>query len=174
MLLEIFNTIGGYGPIILIFLSWYLLWNNSKLFFYYTIGIFLDNIFNLILKGIFQQPRPSEDLQKFNLALTQGKRFVFKDGIPHDMFGMPSGHTQSAIFSTIFIYLSLKKMNILYIYLFISLVIMSQRVSFKHHTILQVMAGGLVGIGTGFVMYYLATQKIMGKITEKLDDYAPI
>ena len=174
MLLEIFNIVGGYGPIILIFLSWYLLWNNSKLFFYYTIGIFFNSIFNLFLKGIFQQPRPSEDLKKFNLALSHGKRFVFKDGIPHDMFGMPSGHTQSAIFSTIFIYLSLKKMNILYIYLFISLVTMSQRISFKYHTILQVMAGGFVGIGTGFIMYYLATKKIMGKITEKLDDYAPI
>jgi len=174
MLLEFLNTIGGYGPIILIILSWFLLWNNSRLFFYYTIGIFIDNIFNLILKGIFQQPRPSEDLKKFNLALLHGKRFIFKDGIPHDMFGMPSGHTQCAIFSTTFIYLCIKKMNLFYIYLFISLVTMLQRVSFKHHTILQVIAGGLVGIGTGFIMHYLATQKIMGKITEKLDDNAPV
>jgi membrane-associated phospholipid phosphatase len=51
---------------------------------------------------------------------------------------------------------------------------MSQRVSFKYHTILQVIAGGFVGIGTGFIMYYLAVEKIMGKITEKLDDNAPI
>jgi membrane-associated phospholipid phosphatase len=174
MLLEIFNKIGGYGPVILIFLSWYLLWNNSKLFFYYTIGIFLNSMFNLILKGIFQEPRPSEDLKKFNLALSQGKRFIFKDNMPHDMFGMPSGHTQSAIFSTTFVYLALKKMNVLYIYLFISLVTMSQRVFFKYHTVLQVIAGGFVGIGIGFIMYYLAVEKIMGKITEKLDDNAPI
>jgi membrane-associated phospholipid phosphatase len=174
MLLEFFNKIGGYGPIILIFFSWILLWNNSKLFFYYTIGIFFDNIFNLFLKGIFKQPRPSEDLRKFNLALTQGKRFVFKEGIPHDMFGMPSGHTQSAIFSTIFIFLALKKMNLFYIYLFISLLTISQRIYFKHHTFFQVIVGGLVGIVTGYFMYYLASQKIIGKITEKLDDNAPI
>ena len=174
MLLEIFNKIGGYGPIILIIISWILLWHNSKLFFYYTIGIFFDNIFNLFLKGIFKQPRPSEDLKKFNLALTQGKRFVFKDGIPHDMFGMPSGHTQCAIYSTIFIFLALRKKNVLYFYLFISFLTMSQRIYFKYHTLFQVIVGGLIGFGTGYFMFYLATQKIMGKITEKLDDNAPI
>lgn len=174
MLLEIFNKIGGFGPIILLFLSWYLLWNNSRLFFYYTIGFFIDNILNLFLKGIFQQPRPSEDLKKFNLALSHGKRFVFKNGIPHDMFGMPSGHTQCVIFSTIFIYLALKNKNLLYIYLFISTLTMIQRITFKFHTILQVIIGAFIGIGTGYFMYYLGTQKIMGRITEKLDDNAPV
>ena len=174
MLIEIFNKIGGYGPIILIFLSWFLLWNNSILFFYYTIGIFIDNIFNLFLKGIFKQPRPSEELKKFNLALTHGKRFIFKDGIPHDMFGMPSGHTQCALFSTIFIFLSLHKINLLYFYLIISFITIFQRIYFKYHSILQVIIGGLVGIGTGFIIYNLATQKIIGKITEKIDDNAPI
>lgn len=174
MFLEIFNTIGGFGPIILLFLSWYLLWDNSRLFFYYTIGFFIDNIFNLFLKGIFQQPRPSEDVKKFNLALSHGKRFIFKNGIPYDMFGMPSGHTQCVIFSTTFIYLALRKMNLLYIYLFISILTMLQRISFKFHTLLQVIVGGLVGIGTGFIMHYLAMQKIMGRITEKIDDNAPV
>jgi len=173
MITEIFNTIGGYIPLILVFLSWNLLWNNSRLFFYYTVGFFLDNILNLFLKGLFQQPRPSEDLKKFNLALLHGKRFIFKDGIPHDMFGLPSGHTQSAIYSTTFIYLALKKINILYIYLFFSILTMSQRILFKYHTLLQVIAGGLVGLGTGTLMFYLGSEIIKGKITEKLDDNAP-
>jgi len=174
MVLEIFNKIGGYGPLILIFLSWFLLWNHSNLFYYYTIGIFIDSILNLFLKGILQQPRPSEDLKTFNLALTQGKRFVFKNGMPHDMFGMPSGHTQSAIYSSSFIYFSLKNIKIFYFYLFISLITMAQRVTFKFHTILQIIVGIFIGIGTGYLFYYLAIQRIMGNITEKLDDYGPI
>jgi len=171
---EIFNKFGTFGPIILIFLSMYLLWNKHTLFFYYTIGIFIDAILNLILKGILKQPRPSEDPKTFDFAINQGKRFLFKDGIPYDIFGMPSGHSQSVLFSTMFIYLSLKNKNILYIYLFISLLTMIQRVVYNHHTILQVIVGALVGLIFGYVFYQLARVKITGQISEKADDFGPI
>ena len=92
----------------------YLLWNKRNLLFYYIIGGFFNAILNLVLKGIFQQPRPSEDYDKFNLVLKNGQRFIFKNGIPFDVFGMPSGHAQSVLYSTAFIYLALQKTNILY------------------------------------------------------------
>lgn len=170
---ELFNKVGNYGPLILIFLSMYLLWNNDNLFFYYIIGTFSNAILNLVLKGIFQQPRPSEDIKQFNLALSHGKRFLFKDGIPYDIFGMPSGHSEASIFSTVFIYLSLKKPNIMYFYLAISLITMAQRVVFKHHTILQVIVGAIVGGVFGYFVYTLAREKIKGHITEKRDDFGP-
>ena len=173
MLLELFNEIGSFGPAILGVLSMYLLWDNHHLFFYYTLGFFLNAILNLIVKGFLQQPRPSEDLKTLNLALTHGKRFIFKNGIPHDIFGMPSGHAQSALFSTAFIYLSLRKMNLLYTYLFVSLLTMIQRVQFNHHTLLQVIVGAIIGCGFGYFMYGLAREKITGPITEKKDDYGP-
>ena len=171
---ELFNEFGTFGPIILIFLSMYLLWNHDNLFFYYIVGIFSDSILNLVLKGALQQPRPSEDIKQFNLALSHGKRFLFKDGIPHDIFGMPSGHSQSSLFSTVYIFMSLRKTNTLYIYLFISLITMSQRVVYNYHTVLQVIAGALVGGGFGYFVYYLAKEKIKGHITEKKDDFGPI
>jgi len=174
IIFDLFNKFGTYGPLILIFLSMYLLWNNNNLFFYYIVGVFSNAILNLILKGIFQMPRPSEDEKQFNLALSHGKRFLFKDGIPHDIFGMPSGHSQSSLFSTMFIYLSLRKTNLLYTYLFISLLTMIQRVVFNFHTILQVLVGALVGGGFGYFVYYLAREKIKGHITEKHDDFGPI
>ena len=174
MLTELFNEIGIFGPVILYFLSIYLLWNSHNLFFYYNVGIFVNAILNLVLKGIIQQPRPSEDPKTFNLALTHGKRFLFKDGMPHDIFGMPSGHSQSSLFSTIFIYLSFRKTNLLYVYSFISLLTMCQRVIYKYHTILQVIVGSLVGGGFGYFVYFLAREKIRGHITEKIDDYGPI
>ena len=142
MLSELFNEFGAYGPIILIFLSMYLLWNKHNLFFYYTVGVFIDNIFNLILKGLFLQPRPTVDKKVFDLALKHGKRFIFKDGMPYDLFGMPSGHSQSSFFSTVFIYLSLRKNNISYTYLAISLLTMLQRVLYNHHSVLQVCEYG--------------------------------
>ncbi len=174
MILELFTDVGAMGPLILIFLSMYLLWDMSNLFFYYTIGVFLNAILNLVLKGLLQQPRPSEDLKTFNLALTNGKRFVFKNGVPHDIFGMPSGHTQSMFFSTVFIYFSLRKTNWLYFYLFITALTMIQRVSYNQHTVFQVIVGAFVGICFGYFVYFLAKEKIKGRITAKKDDFGPI
>jgi len=174
MLLELFNQFGNYGPIILNFISMYLLWNKNNLFFYYTIGLFCDIILNLILKGIIQQPRPTDDPKTLNLALTHGKHFLFNNGIPYDIFGMPSGHSQNVLFSTVFVFLSLRRKNILYVYLFISLLIISQRVVYNYHTLLQVIVGSIIGALFGYFVYYLARQKIKGSITEKLDDFGPI
>jgi len=173
ILSTIFDRFGQYGPLVLRTYSCYLLWDKSNLFFYYIVGIFINAILNLIIKGIIQEPRPSEDLKTFELSLKNGSRFLFKDGIPHDIFGMPSGHTQSSLFSTIFIFLSLKKLNILRVYLIISFIIMSQRVAFNHHTIPQVIVGAIVGGLFGYFMFYMAQNKLMGVIREKIDDYGP-
>jgi membrane-associated phospholipid phosphatase len=174
ILIYLFNDFGNYGPVILFFLSLFLLWDNHNLFFYYTVGIFVNTVLNLILKAIIQQPRPTEDVKKFNLALTHGKRFLFKDGIPFDIFGMPSGHSQSVFFSTIFIFLSLREENLLYFYTLYSLLIISQRIVFNYHTILQVIIGAIVGSLFAYFVYYLAREKIKGHITEKKDDNGPI
>jgi undecaprenyl-diphosphatase len=170
-----FSNIFCYGPIYLIILSWILLWDKKTLFFYYTVGLFLDNIINLFLKGIFKHPRPYEDPQKFNLAITHGKRFIFKNGIPYDIFGMPSGHSQSVLFSTVFMYFALKqKSNILYIYYIIAALTMIQRIYSNNHYLYQVIAGGLIGALVGYIMFFLSGQQLIGKITEKIDDFGPI
>jgi membrane-associated phospholipid phosphatase len=126
-----------------------------------------------VLKGIFQQPRPSEDIKTFNLAIEHGKRFIFKDGMPYDIFGMPSGHAQTLLFSTAFIYLALRNKKIFYLYLLISIITLCQRVVFKHHTIIQVLVGSIIGTLFGYFVYYLSGEKIKGRITEKLDDFGP-
>lgn len=172
--MNILNEIGAYGPIILIFLSWYFLWNNNNLFFYYTIGVFVNSIINLILKSIIQDPRPIFDKKNIKLASTHTKEQFYSTGIPFDIFGMPSGHAQSTLFSTVFIYLSLNHKNIMYLYLFISLLSCYQRVSYNYHSILQIIVGAIVGFGFGYFVYQLAREKIKGKIREKPDDCAPI
>lgn len=174
MLLNLFDEIGSYGPLFLLFYSVYLLWDKHNFFFYYIVGIFVNAILNLVLKGIIQQPRPTDDVNMFNLALTHGKRFIFKNGIPYDIFGMPSGHAQSCIFSTVFIYLVLRQKNILFIYCIISLITFLQRISFNHHTSLQVFVGSIVGFGFAYFMYSLAKEKIKGNIKEKPDDFGPL
>jgi len=165
---------GKTGPIVLFVYSLYLLWNKSNLLYYYIYGFFLNTILNLVLKGLIKEPRPLEDPKLFNIALKHSIRFKFINGYPYDIFGMPSGHAQSAFFSTIFIYLALKDIKISVIYLIISLLTMYQRVLFKDHTVLQILAGSIVGILFSGFMYFMSQQKIMGKLRAKKDDDGPI
>lgn len=170
---NLYNEIGHYGPNILFLLSLFLLWNHQNLFFYYIVGILVDSTLNIILKGLIQQPRPSLNSKEFDLALKNNKRFIFKDGIPYDIFGMPSGHSSSVIFSTFFVFYSLRKTNWLYLYLLISAITISERVVENHHTIYQVLVGAFVGLLVAYLFYELAEKKIKGFIREKKDDYGP-
>jgi len=174
MLKNILNYLGEFGPIILFFYSLYLLWNKQNLLFYYTIGFFSNSLLNIILKGIIQQPRPLEDEKLFNLALKNVNKEIFKNGIPFDIFGMPSGHAQAALFSTVFIYLALKKTNILLFYLLISVFTMVQRIYNNYHTLFQIIIGDIVGALFAWVVFHLSQQKLKGRIREKRDDYGPI
>ena len=172
--MSILYEFGAYGPIILILLSWYLLWENKNLFFYYTVGIFANAVLNLILKGIIQEPRPMFDNKKVRLLKTHGKEYFYQSGIPFDIFGMPSGHAQASLFSTIFMYFSLKQTNVLYIYLPLTLLTCYQRVKFYYHSINQVVVGGIVGTAFGYFVYQLAKEKIKNRIREKPDDNGPV
>ena len=120
---KIFTKLGSFGPIILYIAASYLLWKKNTSFYYYQVGFFTSAILNLVLKGIFKQPRPSEDPKEFNLAIKNGHRFIFKNGIPHDIFGMPSGHSNASLFTTVFIFLCLNDVKITLGFLFYSLLI---------------------------------------------------
>jgi membrane-associated phospholipid phosphatase len=172
---SIFYNVGQNGPTILLIITVYLLWNKKTMGFYYLLGYFLNSMVNLVLKGVFQQPRPSEDIVKFNTMMKNGKTHMFKDGgIPFNIFGMPSGHTQSCLFSTMFVYLTLHRTDILFLYLLLSMITIWQRVEFKFHTVFQTVIGGICGIIFAYIMFSVSTQKIKGKLRVKPDDNGPI
>jgi membrane-associated phospholipid phosphatase len=164
---------GGYGPILLIILSWYSLWEHKNLFFYFNVGLFANSILNIILKGIIQEPRPMFDSKKIKLMTTHANHYFFQNGIPFDIYGMPSGHAQASFFITVFIYLSLKHTNLLYLCILFSLLISYQRVKFNFHSISQVIVGGIIGSGFAFIVYKLARENIKGRIIERPDDNGP-
>lgn len=96
--MTLLNELGEYGPIILLFLSVMLLWNSKNFLFYYIVGITFNTILNLVLKGIIQEPRPIFDDRKMKLVKSHAKHYFYQNGIPFDMFGMPSGHAQGFFF----------------------------------------------------------------------------
>ena len=173
-IITLFNYVGGYGPLILAISSVFLLRAKLSLLNFYIFGLFLNTVLNYVLKGFFKHPRPSVDEKVFNAALQHGKRFIYKEGIPYDLFGMPSGHSESAFYSTSYIHFALKNENITFIYTFFSLITLSQRVYFKYHTVLQVIVGSIVGIVFSYFIYYLAKKQITGLLIEKKDDDGPI
>lgn len=171
-LYEIINSIGSYGPLLLFFQSTYFLQKKPNYMIYYIIGFILNGFINILLKGIIKQPRPFIDPEIHNLALTYLRRFMFKDGILFDIYGMPSGHAQSVMFSTTFMYLVLKNKFITFLYFLISLITFYQRVEQNMHTLPQVLAGGLFGVCTGGLFYYLGQRNLIGNLKEKVDDFA--
>lgn len=170
ILYDILYVLGGYSPIVLIFLTIYLLLSKKKLIFYYIIGIFFNTILNIILKGILQEPRPIYENKKVYLALTHGNMLFNQNGLIFDVFGMPSGHAQSAFFSTVFIYLTLQKNNITSIFLFFSILTCIQRVSSNYHSINQVIIGSLIGSLFAFFIYYIILDNYKGRFRSKPDD----
>ena len=171
---KMLNRTGKYGPLILFFSSVFLLWNKKNLLFYYIIGFCLNSITNVFLKILIRQPRPSDDKQKFELALDKGKRFLFDSGIPYDVFGMPSGHSQSVAFTVVFVFMTIQNNVFRLFCVVIALITLWQRVHYNHHTVSQVMVGSMVGGLIAYFMFYMNKKNIAGRIKEKSDDNAPI
>ena len=168
----IIYNIGEYGPVGLFILSCFLLWNKKNLIYYYIVGIILNCILNLLLKVSFQQPRPSDDIDKFNLAITKGRRHLF-NMVPFNIYGMPSGHSQTVMFSTVYVFLSLQNTNISLFYFLIALITMWQRVNYNFHTVMQVIVGCVVGGLFAHGIFQIAKSNIKGLIEAKPDDNAP-
>jgi len=171
---QIIYFIGENGPVLLFIFAIFLLWTRKNMLFYYLIGIFINSMLNLVLKGIFQQPRPEEYKKQFDAMVKHGKTIVFKDtGIPFDIFGMPSGHLQSCLFSTVFVFLTLKRMDVLFLFALITLVTMYQRINYNYHTWFQTVVGGFCGATFAAIVFYLSREKLKGKVREKRDDNGP-
>jgi membrane-associated phospholipid phosphatase len=173
MELDIFNKFGTYGGVIVFFLSVYLLRNHSTLLFFYTIGIFINTLLVVFLKGVIQEPRPFINTRDFELAMKNNKKYMFKDGLPYGLFGMPSGHSSTVMFSTVFVYLALRQKKWLYVYLLISAIVINQRVAYRHHTVAQVVVGGAMGALLAYIFYSLSENRLKGFIREKKDDNGP-
>lgn len=173
---SVFYQVGSYGPILLIIQSLFLLRNKEVYFHYYVIASFFNILLNHFLKLLIQEPRPSVDKKTFDLALKHMKSTHYRNAISYDVFGMPSGHTQSVLFSSTFVYLVLKQetWTTFFLYAVISLVTMMQRIQYKFHTLGQVLVGGIIGITLAYLVYYLATQKGKGVLKEKEEDNGPI
>ena len=150
-------VLGEKGPLILFFSSICLLYTKSTFVTIYIIGFVIDVISNYMLKGVFKQPRPNENIHIFNALVQNDKIDDF------DRFGMPSGHSTSVFFSTIYIYFALKNTKITLFYLLLSMITMYDKLVNNKHSIVQVLVGAFIGGILGYGCYLYAEDKITKK-----------
>ena len=161
------DYIGLFAPVILFFLSLFLLRNNKKYLYFFFYGFILNNILNVILKVAIKEPRPTTEQKVIEIGIANGARISF------DKFGMPSGHAQNCAYCLAFITMVLKDPFITAIYTIITFNTLFQRYLYNNHTILQLVIGCFIGLSFGYITYTIASKNIMGNIKMKKDDNAP-
>ena len=164
----ILNYIGLFAPIILFFLTLYLLRNLTNFLYFFLQGFIFNNILNILLKLFFKEPRPSNKMQIQKLAIANEFPLNFNN------YGMPSGHAENCGFFLSYCILVFQNDYITVLYLIITLITLLQRFVNKNHTILQLCVGFLLGIFIGYLTYLLANKFIQGDVKMKSDEDAPI
>jgi membrane-associated phospholipid phosphatase len=126
---KICDFIGLYSPLLFILLLSISLSNNYKLLVIYYVGLILNIIITIFLKKVA--------FEKYN-----------KKGN-----NMPSGHFQSLAYSLVFYLLSHKKwsQNYIFIFLFIAFCTFYNCITYKYHTIIEIIIGTLLGTFLAFL-----------------------
>jgi membrane-associated phospholipid phosphatase len=164
LLLDYFGLV---APLVLLLISTFLLQNKIKYLQVYIVGFILNNILNAILKYAIKEPRPSKDSRILEIAISNQKRFGF------DHYGMPSGHAQNCGYNLAFITLVLNNPFITGLYLVITAISLYQRYKYFNHTILQLIIGLIIGLGFGYLAYYVGNKWLKGNLKMQPDDFAP-
>jgi membrane-associated phospholipid phosphatase len=162
------DYIGLYAPVLLFFLSLFLLRNMSTYLRVFVSGFILNNILNIILKLFIKEPRPNNEQKAIEIGVVNGARIGF------DKFGMPSSHAQNCGYCLSFITLTLNDHFITTLYALISTISLFQRYLYKNHTMLQLAVGLTIGTCFGYLTYLFGNKYIMGNIKMKKDDNAPL
>ena len=131
---------GEYGPTLLWLISIFVLYKLPSYLGMFLIGSVASILINYLLKGLIKQPRPNQD------AFLQTIERQYRGIVGFGRYGMPSGHTQLAVFITTYVCLATKNVYITLIYIIICIIVMYQRVKYDFHTITQVVAGAVTGV----------------------------
>lgn len=161
------DYIGVYAPILLFILSLFLLINKRIYLQLYVCGFLLNNILNIILKQLIQDPRPSKDKKTLEVGIKNGAR------VGYNKFGMPSGHAQNCGYNFSYITFSLNNPFLSLLYLLISFISLYQRYIYNNHSILQLFIGFIVGCIFGYLIYWIGEKYLKGNLKLKKDDNGP-
>ena len=138
--------LGFNGPILVIIITMYFLWERPPYFYLYIIGIFFNVGMNHILKQLIQQPRPDCHLQYLeNTSLYEA---------PGEQYGMPSGHSQQVIYALMYLLILEYNWQALTVVSIFTAITILQRTMCYKHTVKQVLVGSILGAGVAWIFIY--------------------
>jgi membrane-associated phospholipid phosphatase len=158
---KILNIVGTTAPYSLFIISIFLLRNLKYHLIFYILGFGLNNILNIILKLLIREPRPNNETKFIELI---------ENDIRYDKYGMPSGHAQKCFFSLVYITLILNQPLITLFYIGITFICIIQKYQYKHHTLIQLFIGSIIGTLFAYLIYFFSGKFILGKANWKRDD----
>jgi hypothetical protein len=154
---------------IILFLSSILLFfifNKHKLCVIYLLFFLLNIFINFLVKIFLKYPRPTENLDLFP--------FLKIPIDEYNRYGMPSRSCQSDLYSTIFLFFTMKKMDYTILFIFISVYNIIQNYIQQKYSILQILIGCLLGTIMGVIAYVFTIRFLKENLTEKQEENAPI
>lgn len=131
---ESVDWIGKHGPIFLIFMGIFHFINQLHKLIIFLFGVGVNVILNMWIKPIIRQKRP----EPIDVSIDNPQ-----------YWGMPSGHAQYVGYILTFLYFSKLPASYFTALYCIGIIVLWQRWYSKAHSILQILAGTLLGIALG-------------------------
>jgi len=146
-ILHFLYSIGYFGEIIMIIVVFYVLYKTPITLIVYTLFLIINGIINRLLKKEIHEKRPNQPIS-----------FLYSNKIKkeNNNYGMPSGHSENVFYSTLFLYLNVKKIDTsIVLSLFICAMTIYQRWYFHNHTLSQLLVGAIIGCIFAYIVYSL-------------------
>ena len=151
------STIGYQGPnillaIIIVNLAWQ--HNTNPTIYLAVVGWQIaSHLLNVVIKNTLKAPRP--DSQPAEFAKLKETITLKNYLIIHRNFGMPSGHAQATVSELTFISLYFKNPWLTTLALLQTGLTLWQRYTTRRHSVKQLAAGSLIGVGVGVLFYVI-------------------
>jgi membrane-associated phospholipid phosphatase len=153
MIENFLDSIGFFGPVILLLLSFLKLVKQKPYLIGYLVCYFINDSINQIVKINIKQLRPQD-----------GKTFIGEPYVGADKYGMPSRHAQSMLFSTTFLFMVTGDIKILLFEFCLCALTIYQRWKYKQHTVEQLAVGAFIGTITAYFSYFLTNKYIISNV----------
>jgi membrane-associated phospholipid phosphatase len=141
----ILDFIGFNGPFVLSGIACILMYKKVVVLLTYFIFLGLSLFLSKIAKQLIKEPRPDQPLAYF-----VNESHLYSN---EESYGMPSAHATLAAFSVIYFYLFLGKWTdpVFIVSMIIYGLTLYQRWKYRRHTILQLIAGTVLGLTVGVI-----------------------
>lgn len=150
-LILLLDTIGFYGPLIVIICIVIALYKLPKYMWVFVLGIISNGLVNKYLKSIFLEDRPLHPIPF--------SKYEKYSGI--EKYGMPSGHSAAIGFSIIYLLVVKPNSTWLPVCIAIGILTLYQRWKYRRHTVEQIAIGFITGGLFGWIVYEVATKCIV-------------